>query len=87
MARVLIPGALVQLFPGSQSKVDIDAASVSEVLDALNARWPGMRDRLCDSSPAIRKHISIFVDSEKATLGTAVKPDSRVDILPATSGG
>ena len=36
-------------------------------IDALDARWPGMRDRLCDSTPAIRRHINVFVDGERAT--------------------
>ncbi len=87
MATVLLPGALVALFPGSERRVEVEAATVSDVLDALNAKWPGMRDRLCDSSPAIRRHISIFVDSERATITTEVGASSRIDIIPATSGG
>lgn len=87
MATVMLPGALVQLFPGSEKRVEVAGATVSQVLDGLNARWPGMRDRVCDSSPAIRRHIMVFVDSERASLETEVGADSRVEIIPSMSGG
>ncbi|MBS0644087.1 MAG: MoaD/ThiS family protein, partial [Proteobacteria bacterium] len=53
----------------------------------LDANWPGMRDRLCDSSPAIRRHISIFVDGERATLRTRLHQGAEVFIMTAISGG
>lgn len=84
---VSLPTALVRLFPGSSNAVEIEAGSVSEVIDALDARWPGMRDRLTDSRPAIRKHLNIFVDGEKARLDSPVRPGGKVLILTAMSGG
>jgi len=56
-------------------------------MNALDRRWPGMRDRLCDSRPAIRRHINVFVEGERATLETALKPGSEVYVLTAISGG
>jgi molybdopterin converting factor small subunit len=46
-----------------------------------------MRDRLCDSRPAIRRHINVFVDGERATLATVLKPGTEVYVLTAISGG
>ena len=46
---VVLPAPLVALFPGSEREVRIPAATVGEAIDSLDARWPGMRDRLCDS--------------------------------------
>ncbi len=43
---VTLPTALVRLFPGSANAVELKASTVREVIDQLNARWPGMRDRL-----------------------------------------
>ena len=57
------------------------------MVDALNERWPGMRDRICDTSPAIRKHINIFIDGERARLDTPLKPGTDVFVLTAISGG
>jgi hypothetical protein len=57
------------------------------MVDALDARWPGMRDRICDSTPAVRRHINIFVDGTRATLATQLRPGADVFILTAISGG
>ncbi len=45
-----------------------------QLMDELDARWPGMRDRLCDTSPAVRRHINVFVDGKRAKLETARSP-------------
>jgi sulfur-carrier protein len=84
---VRLPAVLVNLFPGAVRQVEMSASSVREAIDALNARWPGMRDRVCDSRPAIRRHINVFVDGEKATLDTPLTPGAEVIIMTAISGG
>lgn len=84
---VILPGALQRLFPGSPRRVPVTAATVDAAIDALNQAWPGMRDRICDSRPAIRRHINIFVDGERATLDTPLAPGSAVIVLTAISGG
>jgi len=84
---VTLPAALVALFPGSTPRVELAASTVDGMLDALDARWPGMRDRLCDSTPAIRRHINIFVDGERAALDSPLAPGAEVYVLTAMSGG
>lgn len=84
---VRLPAVLVALFPDAERRVEMSVASVAEMVDALDARWPGMRDRLCDSSPAIRRHINVFVNGERATLATPLSPGSDVFVLTAMSGG
>ncbi len=85
--RVLLPRALVDLFPGSVGDVQLDARTVDELIHALDARWPGMRDRLVDTTPAIRRHLNVFVDGGRATLDTGLVPGTTVYILTAMSGG
>jgi molybdopterin converting factor small subunit len=46
-----------------------------------------MRDRLCDSAPAIRRHINVFVDGKRSKLNTPLRPGADVFILTAVSGG
>ena len=65
----------------------MSASTVDEMIDELDARWPGMRDRLCDSTPAIRRHINVFVDGERARLDTRIEPGAEVFVLTAISGG
>ncbi len=84
---VVLPRILVNLFPGAVPEVAVSAASVRDAIDALEARWPGMRDRLCDTRPAIRRHINVFVDGDKATLDTPLSPGTEVIIMTAISGG
>jgi molybdopterin converting factor small subunit len=87
MVEVSLPPALLPLFPGCERHVVMAARTVDEVLHVLNARWPGMRDRLCDSTPRIRRHINVFVDGERATLGTKLRDGAEVFIMTAISGG
>jgi len=84
---VVLPTALLRLFPGCEREPILSAITVAEMIDALDARWPGMRDRLCDSTPRIRRHINIFVDGERATLDTRLGPDAEVFVMTAISGG
>ncbi len=60
---------------------------VAALLADLDARFPGLRDRVADSSPAIRRHIAVFVDGERADLTTEVGAHSKVEFLAAISGG
>ena len=84
---VKLAGALVYLFPGAPRQIEVSATSVAEMIDALDAEWPGMRDRICDSTPAIRRHMNVFVDGKRATLATPLTPGSEVFVLTAISGG
>lgn len=84
---VRLPPVLVTLFPGAERRFEVRAATVDEMIDALDARWPGMRDRVCDSRPSIRKHINVFVDGGRATLDTPLAAGADVFIFTAMSGG
>jgi sulfur-carrier protein len=86
-AVVRLPLLLTTLFPGAERVVRIEAAIVADVVDGLEARWPGMRDRLCDTTPAIRRHINVFVEGRRAKLDTPLAPGADVYVLTAVSGG
>ena len=87
MADVHLPMTLTPLFVDLPRRVELDAPTVEEVIGELDARWPGVRDRLCEAGPAIRPHIHVYVDRERAALDTPVSPRSRVDVIAAISGG
>jgi molybdopterin synthase sulfur carrier subunit len=84
---VVLPAVLMRLFPGCEREPMVRATSVREMVEALNARWPGMRDRLCDATPRVRRHINIFVEGERATLDTPLAPGMEVFVMTAISGG
>ena len=87
MADLHLPGTLSPLFAGLPRRLEIDADTVAEAIERLDARWPGLRDRLCEPGPALRRHIHVYVDGERAALDTTLEERSRVDVIAAISGG
>ena len=84
---VRLPALLVNMFPSAERRLEVSAETVDQMIDALDQRWPGMRDCLCDSTPAIRRHINVFVAGQRATLATRLAAGADVFILTAISGG
>ncbi len=87
MATVLLPRALLALFPGAQKRNAVTGTTVAEILDRLDATIPGMRERLVQAGPRLRPHINVYVDGTPADLATPVGPDATVHVIPAVSGG
>jgi molybdopterin converting factor small subunit len=87
MADVHLPMTLTPLFTGLPRRVDVDAPTVDDVISELDAQWPGLRDRLCEPGPTIRRHIHVYVDRARAGLDTPIDERSRVDVISAISGG
>jgi molybdopterin converting factor small subunit len=85
---VRLPGTLTPLFPGLSRKPEVDGCStVLDVIDKLEAQWPGLRDRRGADGPALRSHIHVYVDGERAGLDSPVAERSRLDVIAAISGG
>ena len=87
LVKVRLPALFGGLFPTAPRYVELAAGSVDELLGALDAQWPGMRDRICDSSPAIRSHMNVFVKGKRAKLNAVLEGGDDVYILTAISGG
>jgi sulfur-carrier protein len=87
MATVLLPRSLLALFPGVERRHEVAGTTVGEILSALDAGVPGMRDRLVDVGPRLRPHINVFVDGQPADLTTPVAVTATIHVIPAVSGG
>jgi molybdopterin converting factor small subunit len=87
MADLHLPPTLTTLFPDLPRRVEIEAPTVAAAIAELDERWPGVRDRLLESGPAIRPHIHVYVDKERAALDSPIGDRSRVDVIAAISGG
>jgi molybdopterin converting factor small subunit len=85
MAIVRLRGPLEKLAGGPEH--ELDGATVSEVLQALEREHSALEGWVLDERGVIRRHINVFVSSEPATAETPVGPDDRIEILPAISGG
>lgn len=84
---VHLPRSLIALFPGVPRQLDARGATVAEVIADLDARVPGLRNRLVDAGPTLRAHINVYVDREPATLDTTVPAGAELHVVPAVSGG
>jgi molybdopterin converting factor small subunit len=88
MVEVRLPSSLVALFPGTARRMTCpDAATVLALIEALDAEYPGLRDRLCAPGPVRRPYINLYVDGEPAELDSQLHADATVHILPAVAGG
>ena len=87
MAQVHLPPTLPKVFADLPRTVTVEAGTVAAAIAELDTRWPGLGDRLCEPGPALRKHINVYVDQERAGLDAALSAGSRVDIIAAISGG
>lgn len=88
--KVIIPAQLRQ-YTEDQSSVEVEASNVGEVLSAVDAKFPGIKERICESDGRIRRFVNVFVngDDVRALEGpsTPVKDGDEVGIIPAVAGG
>jgi molybdopterin converting factor small subunit len=87
VATVNLPRSLIAILPAAPRRCSVDATTVAEAIDGLEVIAPGIRNRLVDTGPVLRRHINVFVDGVPATLATAIGPDSTIHVIPAVSGG
>jgi molybdopterin synthase sulfur carrier subunit len=87
VTEVRLPATLTPLFVALPRRLEVDATTVLDAFERLEARWPGLRDRLVEEGPALRRHLHVYVDGQRADLATPLGPDSRLDVVAAISGG
>ena len=87
MATVFIPSLMQKLSDG-KSRVEIEGSSVRQIVNNLEAEYPGFMERLVDDG-RIKGNISVAIDGEITPLGMLEKvgEDSEVHFLPAIGGG
>lgn len=87
---VRIPTPL-QKFTKNQSEVQVEGETVTEVIDHLEASFPGVRERLCDDRGSIRRFINFYLNDEDIRFmdgeNTGVKDGDELAIIPAIAGG
>ena len=74
-----------------QELVDVQAATVAAAIDALHARFNGIRDRIMDKAGQVRGSVLIFVNDEDIRFlqgeQTPLKDGDEISIVPAFAGG
>ena len=90
MAQFRIPGPLRRLSDG-QITVDVQASDLATAIAALDARYPGFRDRLLDEKGELRQFVNVYLNDEDVRLGSGldakVGDKDEISIVPAVAGG
>ncbi|MDX6633322.1 MAG: sulfur-carrier protein [Solirubrobacterales bacterium] len=90
MSSVKIPPVLRQ-HTGGEALVEVDGASVGDVLRGLAESHPDTRDQLFSPEGDLNRYVNVYLNDEDVRvldgLDTAVSDDDTVVILPAMAGG
>ena len=69
---------------------EIEQTDTSNLADALESRWPGLKNHLFDAAGGLRPHVLCFIDDEPDRLDGPTRPiggGSTIRIVQAVSGG
>jgi sulfur-carrier protein len=83
---------ILRTLTGGESEVAVDgAATLSELLDKLDAEHPGIRARVLDDGGKLRRFVNVYVGEDDVRfsegLQTATPDGATVSIIPAVAGG
>jgi molybdopterin synthase sulfur carrier subunit len=88
--HVEIPSQLRPLV-GGQARLSLEARSVDDLIEALDASHPGLKQRLLEPSGELRRFVRLFVNEEDVRFlqgrDTVLAPGDTVAIVPAIAGG
>lgn len=87
MAKVYIPAQWRDL-TGTTTVLDLEGASLKQIIDALERRFPGIAGRVCDEGQ-IAAGLAVSIDGDISSRGllAPVAPTSEIHFLPAIGGG
>ena len=65
--------------------------NIGELINQLENKFPGIKERLCDEDGQVRRFINLYVNNEDIRFldgaNTLLKEDDVVSIIPAIAGG
>lgn len=90
MPTVRIPSPLRRYAEG-QAQISVAGNSVIAIIDNLEARYPGVKNRICDDNGQIKRYVSVFINQDEIrTLKGADSPVNdwdEISLVPAMAGG
>ncbi|GAA1502338.1 MoaD/ThiS family protein [Nocardioides humi] len=87
--EVRIP-TILRTYTGGEKAVTADGATLSALIDSLEAGHPGIKDRLIEGGD-LRRFVNIYINDEDVrfigSLEAELSDGDQVVILPAVAGG
>jgi molybdopterin synthase sulfur carrier subunit len=88
---VRIPTPLRKLTNEQDSITANESSTLAGLIDALEGQFPGLKERLCDETGALRRFVNVYVNGEDVRflsgLETPIQSGAEVSIVPAVAGG
>jgi molybdopterin converting factor small subunit len=82
---------ILRTYTAGQSEVQVEGATLSDVVTALEASYPGIGPRVLDDEGKLRRFVNVYVGDEDvrfaAGLQTATPDGITVSVIPAVAGG
>ncbi len=90
MISVYIPTPFRRMV-ANREYVEVEGANVGEVLDAVEAKYPGFGDLVYDRERHVPTHINIYLNNQEIHdldgIATVVADGDQVAVIPALAGG
>lgn len=90
IVKIRIPTPLQKLTDG-KAEVECSGKTVIELVNNLERKYPGTRERLCDEKGNIRRFINVFINEKDIRFlkgqKTKLKNGDEISIIPAIAGG
>jgi len=87
---VRIP-TILRSYTGGESEVSADGGTLAEVLDSLDASFPGIKGRIVDEAGDLRRFVNVYVGNDDVrfleNLDTATPDGTQISVIPAVAGG
>lgn len=88
--EVRIP-TVFRKFTGGEPSVELEPGTVSDLINQLEQRYPGMGEQLLTPEGDLHRFINVYVNDEDARylekLDTKVTDGDTVSLLPSVAGG
>ncbi|MFJ9848846.1 MoaD/ThiS family protein [Streptomyces sp. NPDC101150] len=82
---------ILRSYTAGAAEVTASGATVVEVLESLEGRFPGIRDRITDEDGEIRRFVNVYLGDEDIRFAegvrTAVTQGAVMSVIPAVAGG
>ena len=89
-ATVRIPTPLRKVTNG-EDKASVEGNTMSEVVEALENQFPGLKDRICESTGELRSFVNVYINGEDIRfvdgMSSSVASGDEISIVPAVAGG
>ncbi|MCY4486393.1 MAG: MoaD/ThiS family protein [Deltaproteobacteria bacterium] len=88
--RVRVPTPLRKFTQGSD-EVDVNGDTVQAMLEDLEQKHPGIKERIMDEGGKVRRFVNVYVNGDDIrflqNVDTALKDGDSISIVPAIAGG